>query len=297
MYCEKNYDNAGKFLLSPRVYAGIIPPKSYLIFNFGPLKKEIEDYLNENNLNVSVHVENLRDGASFGIRSNKAYPAASLNKLPLAILILRKIESGKLSLNTNLSILNEDRDASSGSLYSKKIDWLSVKELLYYMLSESDNTATAVLERQATKEELIKLSDYIDFYFNNLDKEEFPLKITEITAKKVSNIFSSLYLSTLLEPEDSELILSHLKNTSFDIKKYANLPDEVTVVQKHGFHYLDDGSFFHSCGIIYVKDSRFGFSIMTSGIDRDGVPLVIGKIVNKLYNFILEGRKLGKSGI
>jgi len=296
-YCEKNYDNANKCLLSPRVYTNIILPKSYLIFNLGPLKKEIEDYLNESNLNVSVYMANLRDGASFEIQSNKAYPAASLNKLPLAILILRKVESSNLSLNTNLSILDEDRDMSSGSLYFKDISQLSVKELLYYMLSESDNTATNVLGRQATKEELTKLSDYIDFYSNDIRKEEQPLKTTEITTKKVSNIFSSLYLSTVLEPKDSELILSYLKNTSFDIKKYANLPDEVAVVQKEGFHYLDDGSFFHSCGIIYVKDSRFSFCIMTEGIDRNKAPFVIGEIVNKTYNFIVKGRNMTKSGI
>jgi beta-lactamase class A len=203
------------------------------------------------------------------------------------------VQDGKLSLDTKLPITAADRDSSSGSLWAKKnIIMLSVRELLYYMLAESDNTATWVLQNPMTKEDIEQLTNYVGYYSNDIKSQELPLKTTEITPKSVANIFSSLYLSTVLNPEYSELILSDMTNSSFDIKKYAQLPEKVVISQKHGFHYLDDGSFYHSCGIIYVEDSRFFYCVMTQDISDEKAPEVIGTIVNKLYNFILEGRKV-----
>lgn len=284
------YHDNGLCLLSPRIYADLIPPKSYLILNFDPIQNDLQSYIDKNHFNSSVYVVNLRDGASFGINEEKSYPAASLNKLPIAILILKKVEKGELSLETKLPILDSDRDSQSGTLYAEPVNELSVKELLHYMLSESDNTATLVLQKDLTKDDLENLTEYIDYYSINISSQKLPLKITEITPKSVSNIFSSIYLSTILDSENSELILYYLTNTSFDIKKYAQLPPDVVVSQKYGFHYLDDGSFFHDCGIIYIEDSKFSYCIMTKDIDREKASEVIGTIVNKLYNFVVENK-------
>ena len=54
-------------LLSQRVYAGLIEPKSFMIINFAPLREKIQNFITQNNLNVSVYVENFRDGAFMGI--------------------------------------------------------------------------------------------------------------------------------------------------------------------------------------------------------------------------------------
>ncbi|MCX6748787.1 MAG: serine hydrolase, partial [Candidatus Pacearchaeota archaeon] len=168
---------------------------------------------------------------------------------------------------------------------------LSVKELLHYMLAESDNTAAGALQTNMTKSDMVQLTDYMDFYSNNISAEQIPIKATYITPKTVYNMFASLYLSTMLNIESSELILKELTNTSFDIKKYANLPSDVVVSQKFGEEDINY-KVFHSCGIIYVSDSRFFYCIMTKNIGSTKSPEVIGAIVNKLYNFIVDNRKV-----
>jgi len=160
-YCEKNYYDSKECLLSPRIYTKIIQPNSFLILNLNPLKDDIQGYIGKNNFNMSVYILNLRDGASFGINVNQSYRALSLNKLPVAVIILKKIEEGKLTLDTKLPIYQRDRDSSSGTLYKEPVTELSVRELLRYMLSESDNTALNVLGEQESLEDLQHLSNYL----------------------------------------------------------------------------------------------------------------------------------------
>lgn len=291
-YCEKNYNDNTKCLLSPRVYTSILPANSFLILNFKPLKEDVQSYIDKNKLNLSVYVLNMRDGASFGINSGEAYEPASLNKLPVAIIIMKKIEEGKLSLDTMLPITDNDRDNSSGPLYALPINELSVKDLLYYMLTESDDTALWVLVNQITVEDLSHLSDYLNYYQEDINISKGNNNTYQITAKSTGNLFISLYLSTALEPQDSEMILKLLTNTSFDINKYAALPNNVTVAQKYGAYFTKEKKEFHSCGIIYVDDSRFFYCVMTQDLDKEKASQTVGTIVNKLYNFILEGRKV-----
>ena len=290
VYCARHYYDSQVCLLSPRIYTNIIQPNNHLIINLEPLQNDLTNYISKNNLNVSVYIANLRDSVSFGINSSKSYPAASLNKLPIAVIILKKIEKGKLSLDTKLSIHDDDRDASSGELYKNPIKELSVRDLLYYMLAKSDNTATFVLQRKITKEDLDNLENYFNYYSNDVISQKSPLETTEITPKTASNMFASLYLSTALNAENSELILKDLQNTSFDIRKYANLPDNVVVTQKDGFRYINKDKYFHDCGILYVEDSRFSYCIMTKDIDIEKAQETVGVIVNKLYKFIIENK-------
>jgi len=91
-------------LLSPRVYAGLLEPKSFLITNFAPLEIDFRHYIQDNKLNVSIYVENLRNGANFGINDHEGSFPASLNKLPVSVLIMQYIEKGKLSSKTMIPV-------------------------------------------------------------------------------------------------------------------------------------------------------------------------------------------------
>lgn len=285
-YCDRHFYDNQVCLLSPRIYTGILPSQNYMILNLDPLKSDIQNYIIANNLNVSVYVVNLRDSAVFGINSNQTYRAISLNKLPAAMIILKKVEENKLSLDTPLIIKDSDRDNNSGTLYAQPIDELSVRDLIHYMLAESDNTAFNVLADQITMEDLENMSSYLDYYNDNAEGKKIEEFYT--TPKKTANIFISLYLSTVLKPEDSELILKELTNTSFDINKYAGLPPDLVVAQKYGSYFDNDPRYFHSCGIMYAGDNRILYCIMSEGLDRGKAFDVVGTIVNKIYKFVSQ---------
>jgi len=280
-------------LLSQRIYAGNLAPQSLLINNFEPLKSAVDYFLKENNISASIYIENLRNGANMGINQEQGYFPASLNKLPVAVLIMQEIEDGKLSFNGVLPIRDVDRTDSSGILYMTNATNLPVKVLLEKMIKESDNTAFNVLLHHADKKELARLLSYYDIKIN-VDypnrRIEFINHTDLVTAESIYNFFSSLYLSTVLTPNDSEYLLSLLADANFDIKRIAHLPDNVTVVQKYGAYYLDDTEFFHDCGIMYIGDSRIFYCIMTKQLSVKQSEEAIGLIVNALHSYIVDTR-------
>lgn len=276
-------------LLSLRIYAGLIEPKSFLMISFAPLKEKVQNYITKNNFNVSVYVENLRNGAFMGINERTGYFPTSLNKLPVAILIMRKIENNELSFDTMLEIKDIDRTDSSGELYKTKEKKLPLRFVLEKLLKESDNTALRILLRQVDLEDLQFILDYYSLDINvDLQKKQKEKKPDLITPKAMSNLFISIYFSTVLEPHNSEYLLSLMTETVFDIKKIANLPDNVRVVHKFGENYYGNNQFFHDCGILYIDESRIFYCIMTKDLSEEESEETVGIIVNEIYNYVKD---------
>ena len=156
---ETNNNNPSG-LLSPRVYSGLLKPKSFLIVNFDPLRVRLQEYIKQQKLNVSIYVENLRNGAQMGINEDIGLYPASLNKLPIAILIMDKIEKGSLSFDTLIAINQTDNTGSSSYFHQNKLTKASVRVLIEKMLKDSDNTAFYTLLRIIDKHDLGTLLNY-----------------------------------------------------------------------------------------------------------------------------------------
>lgn len=287
-----NSDNDLK-LLSPRIYSGLLEPKSFLLVNYAPLKKNIESFIRENNISVSVSVENLRSGSFIGINERKGYPAASLSKVLTAILILQRVERDELSLDTMIDINDSYKSSSFGTLYKTTEKKLSLKVLIEKMLKESDDTAFITLMSMINKNDSTLLLNYFDYYSDDSFSNTQPYQDYEfglVTSKSMYNIFSSLYLSTVLNPDHSEYILSLLTDTVFDIKKVANLPDNIVVSQKFGVMNQVNELYFHSCGIIYFGESRVFYCVMTEDLTEDKAIEVVGYIVRNIYSYSTNAR-------
>lgn len=285
------YDKKG--LLSPRIYSGLLEPKSYLITNFSPLEKNIKDFVGKNNINVSVYIQNLRDGSYIYINDKLEFFPVSLNKLPIAILIMQKVESGELSLDKKIPIREEDRTDAYGELYLTKEDELPLSILMEKMLRESDNTAMHALIHYINGKDLDLLTDYyaIDLNVYYPSRRIYGNHSIYLTPKVMSNIFTSLYLSTALEDESSEYILSLMTNTTFDVNKLAGIPNEVIISHKFGAYYVENIKYFHDCGIMYIDKSKILYCIMTKDLNQKDATKVIGIIMNNTYNYVKETRK------
>jgi beta-lactamase class A len=279
-------DTTSEGLLSPRVYSGLLPAESHLIFNLKPLEDALNLYIEKEEANVSVYIVNLRDGASIGIRENQQFEPLSLNKLPLAIIILEKVEQGELSMDEKIKIREEFVDNSSGTLYERNLSELSIKELLYYMLADSDNTAADTLLSLTSSDEVTRLSTYLNYY-PSLKKGE----ITFSTSPKSNyNIFMSLYLSTILTAEHSEFIMSALANSTFNIHSLAGIPEDVVIAHKYGGYYFNDEERFHSCGIMYLNQSRFFYCVMTASVEPKKANEITGNIVHGIYTYVISAQ-------
>jgi beta-lactamase class A len=89
------------------------------------------------------------DGDRFTYNGDRRFVAASTMKIPLMIEIFREIDRGERSLDDRYVLRNEDRAVGKG--HSGVIGYLSegmefrLEDLIYLMISISDNTATNVL--------------------------------------------------------------------------------------------------------------------------------------------------------
>jgi len=274
-------------LLSPRVYTGLLPEKSYLIVNFKPLKQELNQYIADNNLTVGIYVENFRNGAYMGINERKDFYPASLSKLPLAIGIMQKVEDGKLSLDT---LVNVSKDVTGnngfGKPYLLSSHQFSIRELLEKLLIESDNTAIYLLLPFLS---IADAQGLLDYYGINIIVND-PVYQNGMSPKSLSIVFSSLYFSTVLEAKNSEYLLSLMKNTLFDIKTIAGIPSEVQVIHKFGVNYFQGNNNFHDCGIMYIEESRIFYCVMTEGMPEKEAVYHTGVMVSKIYEYIVETR-------
>lgn len=86
------------------------------------------------------------DGEVFANNANRPYRAASTVKVPLMVEVFRAIERGALSLDRSYTLLPADVAPGTGvMLHITPGSTLRLNDLIYLMISISDNTATNVL--------------------------------------------------------------------------------------------------------------------------------------------------------
>lgn len=103
---------------------------------------------------TAVHIET---GKRFSQNGGEAFPMASSYKVPIAVQLLNKVDSGKLTLDQMITVTNKDMHIGSGMI-AERFEWpgasqpgvaLSVRSLLELMLLISDNSATDICLRLA----------------------------------------------------------------------------------------------------------------------------------------------------
>jgi beta-lactamase class A len=99
---------------------------------------------------MGVSVIHLETDTSLSIRGDESFPTASTYKVPIAVTLLKQIDSGEKQLSDRVEITVEDMVPSMGitTHFVHPGVVLSLRNLLDSMLIVSDNTATDVLMEQ-----------------------------------------------------------------------------------------------------------------------------------------------------
>lgn len=83
------------------------------------------------------------DGAPWGHHADRQFVAASTVKIPIMVETFRQIDAGRLSLDERYTVTGDDRTPGSGVLAHMRENLnVSLYDLLYLMMSISDNVAT-----------------------------------------------------------------------------------------------------------------------------------------------------------
>ena len=259
----------------------------------------MSDFISEENVikrlkkikgHVGFYYKNLITGEIWQYNSNDIFIAASIIKLPLAIVLERAIISEKIIPETILKITKEDKVEGCGflSLIPEDIE-VSIRGLINNMLAISDNTATNKLI------ELMSLEGVAAGF------EQLGLKRTRINrllcdeerdAQGINNFFALDEIMMLLENLHSKSygetitanVLTPLKLQQVAHKIPCRLAGKVTVANKTG----EDENTSHDVAIVYGKDP-FLLGIAANDTDVYEIEDAMRNIALELYELQLKG--------
>jgi hypothetical protein len=136
----------------------------------GGLEKLSRDYRGR----VGIYIKDLETGRTWDYNSGRKFPSASLIKLPIMAAVFEKIRAGQLSLDTQIKLTRGYRVGGSGSLkWVRDGTSLSVMEIVYKMITESDNTATKMLIDSVGMDYLAAAFRAMDLEHTNITPESW----------------------------------------------------------------------------------------------------------------------------
>lgn len=120
------------------------------------IEDRIERIASDIDSTVGVAALHIESGKRVAVRADEQFPTGSVDKLPIALAFMREVDSGRLSLSSEVTIQPADfaagysplRDEAKGRALE-----VSLERLLEEMLADSDNTAASVLRKLARVED------------------------------------------------------------------------------------------------------------------------------------------------
>jgi beta-lactamase class A len=235
---------------------------------------------------VSIYFETLNTGVNVSVNQDLRLFPASLAKLPIAMIAMKKVEKGEWNLdNTKLVLIPEDVDVKRVDVQSEIGKEFSIRFLLERLLVDSDNTAYHMLVRELSEQELLSIAEAVGL--EKLFEED-----AKVSAKDYTRLFRALHSSTYLNEDNSQLMLSLLDQSKFGKFLRAGVPQGVHVASKWGINEVQNA--YADAGIIFLKNRPYMISVIIHGVGKDQVEnqqkaeQLIKDISSKAYEFMLK---------
>lgn len=261
--------------------------RDHMIVGFKDLRVKLEDIVTSHEeANISIYFEFLNSGANIQTNKNFRIIPASLTKVPTAIVILKKIESDKMSFDDTLELTDDVLDTNSGTLFQEKVGTdFTIKFLLEKSITESDNTANKILYNQITPQDVLDLRE-------ELGLEELFDNEGRISAKEYSRVIRSLYTSSYLSPENSEYLLSLMVEAKEKRYLSSGLPENISFAHKYGADITD--GVFNDSGIVYLENRPYLLTVMIEGnkedeiLQKDAAAAIMKEISETVFSEVVK---------
>ncbi len=255
-----------------------------------PLKSQLEnkiaDYKSSNHLiTASVYFRGFNKGNWINVNPEEKFHPASLLKLPLLITFLKMEEKNPGLLNRSIRFTDKLKTTRIQTFNSQQIQLgksYTIKELLEYMVSYSDNNATNLLHDLMDVEEHKRTFEYLGLTVPDVYKMGYT-----ISARDYSTFLKVLYNGGYLNYNHAEFAFELLAKTDFRDGLVAGLPKGTLVAHKFG-EWTDDNNLhqLHESGIIYMDGKAYLLTIMTSGNNVKNLTEVIAGITKTVYTYL-----------
>ena len=303
---------AGKFLLSLLLAAGggfaVYYTGSGLMRSFEPEpepKKVVETPIKDAewlamvegleklsrsyNGRVGICIKDLETGKTWDYNADRLFPSASLIKVPIMAAVFEKIKLGAITLDTQIKLTRQGRVGGSGSLkWVRDGTSLSVMEIIYKMITESDNTATKMLIDYVGMPYLAEAFRNLGLERTNITPEGMSLSSRRVprenytTAREMALLMERIYSGDLVNREASEFMLDVLKHTKSRSRLRKGLPLGWEIGHKTGLLRKS----CHDVGIVFSPRGDYVIAVLTSEVPNySSAKTFISKVAKLTYKY------------
>lgn len=253
---------------------------------------------------IGIGVKGLDFEDSFFFNNEIKFPMQSVYKFPLAMVILDKVDKGKLRLEEVLEIKRSALDKETWSpLFkdsTKEIIKISIAELLRYSVSKSDNNACDLLFEQAGG------TAGVHKYFQKLGIKGMAVMATEAEMHKdwqaqytnwcypeaMLKILSLFYQGKLLKPESNAFLMKLMTESENSPKRIMGLlPKNTVVAHKTGTGGQNDKGMIaatNDVGIVTLSNGKH-YALVIYLCNYEGTyeqgELLIAKLSKKIWDY------------
>ncbi len=215
---------------------------------------------------VGIAVEDLATGLTSGVNAGASLPAASTIKIPVMVEVFRQMELGRLDLDSAVHLQARDRDWGWGDLADAEPGTrYTIKQLLWLMITRSDNTATNMLIRRvgrthinATMAALGLRRTYLgDYIRSETDTIRYALRTSP---HDMVSLLDNIARDRLVDEWSSREMLAILTGQTHNGLLPEPLPKNVRIAHKTGS--LHDT--LNDVGIVYQDGEPYVIAVMTT---------------------------------
>lgn len=216
---------------------------------------------------VSIVLKDLGTNKTWKHNPDDLFPSASLIKVPIMVAAFQKIHDGQLSLNDRLALRRRHRVGGSGSLkWRPDGTKVTVKDLLYLMINESDNTATALIIETLGLNYVQQQFSKMGLFYTEIYPEGMSIKGGRVkhenytTANEMAGLMERIYRGQLVDSYSSRLMLDILKHKKAAASRLAKgLPAGWEIAHKTGLLRLA----CHDSALIFSPDGAYSLTVLT----------------------------------
>jgi beta-lactamase class A len=215
---------------------------------------------------VAIAVEDLTTGQISGINANASMPAASTIKVPVMVEVFEQMSQGRVSLNQVVHLMASDRDWGWGELCDAPLgSAYTVSQLLWKMITRSDNTATNMLIRlvgrqsiNVTMESLGLTNTHVADYI----RSDGDIRSLRSSAADMTHLLDAIAREQLIDQWSSRQMMLILEGQTHNGLLPVPLPHDLKIAHKTG--ELHDT--LNDVGIVEDDREPYVISVMTTAL-------------------------------
>ena len=250
------------------------------------IRGEIEAFNGE----AGIVIKDLETGWEFSHNKDGIFPSASLAKVPIMAACLIAAGRGKIDPDRNIALKGADKLTGSGLLKELPAGALfTVRRLIVYMISESDNTATNMVTNLIGLKAIDSAAKGFGLKNTNFSRRvaDYAARDKGIenytTAEDMALLFEKIYNGGIGGRDISDQCIRVLKLSRLNDRIPKYLPADITVAHKTG---LERGV-CHDAGIVYTRKGSLIIAVLNKHekADSDIPKEFIAKISLEAYRY------------